>query len=213
MGLSAAEKGKIARWTQLLTNVQDMSIAKVFPQIPNKRPYNNSSYLKYNLTDVSGFNLPGNVKFIEDINNFERIKYIKLFDTNEEIKYFTICPYSPNDRRNSRDFSESDWDFTIKKLESQKVFGVVLNIGNDFIPEHPLIINLSNKTDFIQSIEIMKKAKGYIGIDSSLSVFAPKLFKTENIIIKSNNQHCYSNKKIYYAPETKCDFIKRKLSF
>lgn len=198
---SAVDKAKMARWSQLLKKVEDMSISRIFAQIPQRRPYNNSSFLKYCLKDISEFILPGHKQFDT-----------KLLEQNEN-KYFVICPYSPNDRRNAnRDFNESDWQTVIKILKSKKMFGVVLNIGNDTVPNDSILINLSNKTNFIQSIEILKKASGYIGIDSSISVLATKLFNLPNLLVKSQNQHCYINKKVYYAPKDKFDFLVKNLS-
>lgn len=174
-------RSKISRWNQLLAKVADYSISKIFIEIPNLRPYNNSSFLKYNLANISKFNLPK--------------------------EYYVICPFSPNDRRNpAREFNHMDWKGLLQILGDFP--GVVLNNANDPIPNNNLI-NLSNQTTFLESIEILKKAKGYFGIDSSLSVLAAKLFDSPNLIIKSQNGHCYANKHIYYAPHKKFKFLQR----
>lgn len=106
------EKSKTERLISLLKGVKDYSISKIFMEIPNLRPYNNSSCLKEKLTDINKFNLP-----------------------NKE--FFVICPYSPNDRRNPRrDFNQKDWDNLIKILVTKNTKGVILNVGTDKIPEH-----------------------------------------------------------------------------
>ena len=84
---------------------------------------------------------------------------------------------------------------------------VVLNVGNDFIPTDDVIINLNNQTNFLESIEILKKGSGYLGVDSSLSVLATKLFPVSNLYVKSQNHHLQNFKHIYYMPQTDFSFI------
>jgi hypothetical protein len=195
-------RGGIVRWHELMKNVEDYSISKIFNEIPNIRSFSGSSFLRNKIANVDKFIIPGH----KDWN------YNVAENYSPKNNFFVIAPYSPNDRRNPlRDFNNKDWLYTLKFLESHQIFGVVLNIGNDKIPDHPLIVNLSNKTSFQESIEIIKKAIGYIGIDSSLSVLAAQLFDIPNLIIKSNNNHCYCQKHVYYAPRRKFKFIVRRL--
>lgn len=181
------ERNKSERLFTLLKDITDYSINAIFREIPNLRPYNNSSLLIHKIADISKFSLPKD--------------------------FFIICPYTPNDRRNPRrDFDKKDWNIILTFLEKIKIPGVVLNIGNDYIPESQYIINMTNASNFCESVEILKLAKGYFGIDSSLSVLAAKLFNEPNLVIKSNNNHCYINKHIYYAPHNrKFNFIKRSI--
>ena len=47
-------------------------------------------------------------------------------------------------------------------------------------------INLTGKTNYFEAIEIVKNSKGFIGIDSSLSIIATQSLPEHSIIIKSN---------------------------
>ena len=58
----------------------------------------------------------------------------------------------------------------------------------------------------------MRKAVGYIGIDSCLSVIASKL-PYEIMKIKTINQHLIKWKHVYYAPKTDFNFLSDKISF
>lgn len=160
----------------------DWGIMEKFPLINmGLMKYNQSSFLNYHLADLNGFQIPPN--------------------------FMAICPYSTDKRIHSRDFDDRDWAVVIYKLIKSNMRGIVLNTGNEYVPENPVIINLSNKTTILEAIEILKRAKGYIGIDSSLSVLAAKLFDYPQLIIKSQNDHCYNNKHIYYAPKTDFNFL------
>jgi hypothetical protein len=165
-----------------LKKSQDLSILTIFDNIKNgKIHYNESSFLKEKLTNIDHL----------------------LFDED----YFIILPYSTDKRMPERDFNNKDWSETINILEKNKVKGAVINNGLDHIPKHSNIINLSNKTKTCEAIELLKKAKGFIGIDSWLSVLAAKLFSESSLQIKSQNKHCYDNAAFYYAPHKKFKFI------
>lgn len=127
--------------------------------------------------------------------------------------YYTLVPYSPNDERDPRrKINQSEWVDIVKFLEKKDCLGVVVNSGTQQAPKHQRIIDLTGQTSMVASIEILKKGIGYIGVDSSLSVLASKLFTSENLRIKSNNSHLYDHKRIYYAPNTKFDFLSHKIS-
>jgi hypothetical protein len=158
---------------------------------------------------------------IFDLIDFGRLKYcgcnlltrsLTRVSASLPREYFVICPYSPNDRRFPRDFTQQDWQDTLGILESRGCHGVVLNVGDDHVPRHPLLVDLSNKTSLLESIEILKSAIGYIGIDSSLSVVAAKLFGPENLRIKSRNPHCYRFAHFYFAPHTDFPFLNPSLT-
>jgi hypothetical protein len=167
---------------QELINCEDYGIVTKFQQIKlGKLNYNNSSFLKASLTDVTSFNLP--------------------------YSYVILAPYSTDKRNSGRDFTQQDWARAIEWIANKDMIGVVINQGNDVVPDHSRIINLSNKTTILEAVEILKKAKAYIGIDTWLSVLAAKLFERPMLAIKSNNHHCYDNKSIYFAPKKTFDFL------
>lgn len=198
------------RWQKLLEGVGDYSIAMLFPQCnPFFRPYNGSSPLIHEVANISRFCLPDQDDFLE--KEKDRVAHLMtLGEIPKPLSYIIVCPYTINDRRDSgRDFTAHDWEFLTNYLTKRKCFAVILNIGDDPIPEHPLIINLANQTSFLESIEVLKRAKGYIGIDSSLSVLAAKLFNHPDLMIKSNNNHCYMWAGVYYTPHIESPFLMR----
>lgn len=151
-----------------------------------------SSFLKYKIADISKFNLPN--------------------------KFYVICPYSSYNKKfnnhlhgGQRDFSHIEWQAVINYLKKRVIKGIVLNIGADWIPDSPVLINLSNKTILSESIEIMKKAIGYIGIDSCMSVLAARLFHASNLYIKSTHGHCYNWKDVYFYPHKNFSFLRNEL--
>lgn len=170
-----------------LQEAEDFGIVPKFPEINGGRLiYNGSSFLKHKICDISNFCTPPN--------------------------YVCICPYSTDKRGGGRDFDDQDWAATLYYLIKNKIMGVILNTGNDYIPDNSAIVNLSNKTTINQAIEILKKSRGYIGIDSCISVLATKIFDYPDLMIKSKNQHLYSNKHIYYAPKKNFNFLNNNIT-
>lgn len=167
--------------------VDDQSIATVFPLVNNHTlKYNGSSLLTAPVADLGRFGLPE--------------------------KYVVTCPYTINDKRSpDRDFGPADWDVLIKYVEKHGTKAVVVNQGADPIPEHPGIVNLSNKTTVGEAVEVVKKASGYFGIDSAFSVIAAKLFDPPNLVVKTKNPFLRSHKHIYYAPKKSYGFIREQL--
>lgn len=178
----SAIKEKNQKLEHNLSTCKDLSILKVFEQISKKEiSYNFSSFLKDKLIDIQHLNLPSN--------------------------YFVILPYSTDKRIKERDYNQNDWDQTIKTLIETNMFGIVLNSENEMVPKHELIVDLTQKTNLLEAVEILKKAKGYLGIDSWMSVLAAKIFDSPFIQIKSKNKHCYDNAIFYYAPKKVFDFL------
>jgi hypothetical protein len=169
-----------------LKESRDLGIMPRFSDIKSGRmKYTGSSFLKHKLTDISRFNLPQ--------------------------KYIAVCPYSTDKRVGDRDFNGSDWVACLEILDLMGMKGVILNKGSDNPFITPQLVNLGNNTEITEAVEILKGASGYIGIDSSLSVLAAQLFVEPNLLIKSRNQHLYSNMDCYYAPHKSFDFVKREI--
>lgn len=164
----------------------DLSIFTFFQKIKKEKiSYNSCSFLEKKLTDIEHIDLPN--------------------------EYIVVSPCSTDKRLPDRDFSKEDWDQTNNFLKKHDLKGVILYEGKDVLPEYKNIKNLQNKTSILESIEILKGAKGYIGIDSWSSVLAAKLFEEPYLQIKSINNHCYENAEIYYAPKTKFNFIVKEI--
>lgn len=178
---SANELRKLIK--ELMDKIEDYSIEIIFNQ---KRPYTYSSFIKYKLASIEKFNLPTN--------------------------YYCICPYSINDQRViTRDYNSTDWQDTINILETRSIPGVVLNLGDDPVPTHPHIINLSNKTTIREAVEIVKNSQGYLGIDSVFTVIATKIIRPDCIFIKTHNVHCHKWKHVYFAPQQSFDFLRKTI--
>ena len=149
-----------------------------------------SSLVANKLVDIDGYNLPD--------------KYFFVCHYSENTRYgCTICndmhdhKCSVND--NERNYIDIDWENTIDILNINKMKGVV--IGKIKIPDKyksNCFIDLVNKTNILESFEILKNAKGYIGIDTCFAVIASKLFIGDKLIIKSINKHGVKSKDIYY---------------
>lgn len=157
----------------------DWSIEIKFPHIENRNLiYQGSSFLKHQLTT----------------------------DLPQLPKSFAVIHPDTTDWRPRR-IQPEEWTNLIDILHQWNLTGVILNTGKYQSPEHPELLDLSNKTTLPESIEILKRAKGFIGIDSCLSVLASQLFPAERLLIKSKFSHLLTNKQIYYAPHTSFDFI------
>lgn len=106
-----------------------------------------------------------------------------------------------------RNFTLNDWDFIVNCSKKSKFPLVILGLGEYFVPKESNIIDLSNKTTFLESIEILKNGYGYWGIDSVFSVFATKVFPANRLMIKTINTWCLKCAYIYYAPFKEFPFL------
>ena len=187
------------RFTKIrLPGVSDYSIIKKFKDIRNNQYKNhNSSFLKYEL--------------VKDIRN----KF------NLPPQYIVVQPCTRASYRKSqwRELPPHKWNFLLSNrlcqtgpllqgrrlkvinplglptLDHQKI--VILNVEDCQIPYDKDIINLTNKTTLIESIEILKNANGYFGVNSALSVLAAKLFTRDRLYIHGKTK----NMDVYYYPQ------------
>lgn len=189
-----------------LKSANDYSIFKKFPEIRDKIRRNHkvminqcnlcrtadffsSSVLTNTLCDISHLSLPEKFYFICSDSTCKLIHC-----TTCKVFHDEICPKTLN----KRDYLDIDWETTIKILEQNKIQGVVTGIY-DIPPKyasHPSIIDLSKKTNIMESFEILKKASGYVGIDTCFTVISSKLFNIN--YIKSINIHLFLWDDIYY---------------
>jgi hypothetical protein len=121
--------------------------------------------------------------------------------------FYAIHPSSPNDRRTPRDFDAEDWAAAIAHLDRTRRVGVVLGIGDDPVPDHPRLVDLTNRTTYLESIEVLKRAAGFLGCASSLSVLAAQRLHPSALAIKGDNPHLARWKHAYYAPHRRFDFL------
>jgi hypothetical protein len=163
--------------------VEDWSVFKKFP---NPQPFTYSSFVKYKLASISQFKLPS--------------------------EYTVVCPYSDAvvgpEIAALRKFKDKDWAWLLNHLEKTKTYGVVLTTGNDPVPTSNYLINLSNKTNLGEALEITKHASHYIGIDTCFAHIAVLVLPSDKITVMSHdNLFLWAYKNIYYAPKTEFDFI------
>lgn len=160
----------------------DFGIIPIFSRInAGKFQYTDSSFVTHRLCPIDKFELPA--------------------------EYIAICPYSNDKRIASRDFNGADWDAVIKYLVGRGIKGVVLNNSSEPVPESNQLINLANKTNITEAVEVVKNACGYVGIDSAMSVVASKNFSPDNMVVKTHNSHLHNYKHIYYAPMKDFSFL------
>lgn len=114
--------------------------------------------------------------------------------------YWVIVGWSRDNRPNYFNFKYDEWIEIKTLLEKNKVFGVLLNKGErDKIPNCKYFINLIGQTNYLEALEITKKASGYIGINGSLSIL-PMLKNPKKCFIKcSYNTFSEIIHKKYYS--------------
>lgn len=169
-------------------DVEDCSIIPMFEQIERGYyRYTGSHYIQNQTDDLSRIELPA--------------------------KYVVLQPDSQNASPN-RNFTAKDWETTIGFLHRNGLKGVILrqcSYESSPLPRDTALIDLSNATTLFESIEILKLAKGYIGIDSCISVLASKLYQ-DHLCVKSVNPHFYRWQEVYLAPRTQFSFVKHEIN-
>lgn len=168
-----------------LNGVETWDLEQIFQSIrKGELRFYGSSFLKSPVADVSHISLP------------ERFVVIQTQTTI----------YAPH--HEIRDIKECEWYTIIKILEDKDVNGVVLNNHcADHPPVNPRIIDMVGQTSIAEGIEILKIAKGYIGIDSWMAVMAAQLFKANQLLVRGPNFDLKVNMDIYYRPHTQFDFV------
>jgi ADP-heptose:LPS heptosyltransferase len=140
-----------------------------YKEILKNQNIKNYSFIKQKLCEISKFKLPQ--------------------------EYISISAWTYNIVKSGRLFNIEDWHETIKILKSNNIKGVILNdqkwyLDNLWFKEilkEDCFINLTGKTNYFEAIEIVKNSKGFIGIDSSLSIIATQALQEKSIIIKANS--------------------------
>lgn len=121
--------------------------------------------------------------------------------------YVVVVPVSTFGQWPGRAFDDNDWQECLTFISDHRLYGVVLNRDSSPLPNHPRLIGWQTRTSICESIEILKAAVGYLGIDSSLSVLATKLFPASRICVKSVQPHLHAWKHVYYLPRLTFGFI------
>jgi len=167
-------------------DAQDLSIKLIFNRIiKRKLAFKGSSFLTQKLAEITHLELPKNF----------------------------ICVMGATENANhQRDFTYQEWINLTKWLINTDQKVVV--IGQKSPPvNHLRLIDLTNKTNIQESIEILKLAYGCITIDSWCSCMAAQLLDPTRLIIKSKNVHLFKNKNIYYGSHKKFSFLNKSINF
>jgi hypothetical protein len=107
-------------------------------------------------------------------------------------KYVLIHPWSDQHRTTNRDFTDEDWEGVLGCLERNNLIGVVVNKSNDYPPQHPKLIDLTNQTTLDDVFALAQRATYFMGIASFLHCFTPKVLPSKNIFIRSRFKHLES---------------------
>ena len=162
-----------------IDKTEDMSIIKIFPQIHNDTiKFSGSRFNANEIVNVNQMNLPKN--------------------------YVAMVSSSLRDARTAA---------TGRNLTNVEIANCINNINMPVVcvfcncsSPHPAARHLRN-TSVLQSLEIVKNAKGYVGVDSWLSVVAGWNLAKDRLHIKCINQNGISNKKCYWPLHEKDNIL------
>jgi hypothetical protein len=148
----------------------DYSIGHIFPKIKNKSyKFQGSSYVENNLANLDKYNLP------------KQFAAIVTASTRDKSKV-----------SGGRNLNSEEIDHIVKTTEMPLVC-----VFCQCDSPHPGITH-HRFSPIFDSIEIVKRADAYFGVDSCLSVIAGYTLPSNKIFIKSINQHCSDNIECYY---------------
>jgi hypothetical protein len=159
--------------------------ATVLPRWDTNRPYVASSLNDRHFVSVEHIELP--------------LRYVA-------VQAHTHYP----DFEGRRDLDRDDWDALLRYLRRQNLLGVVLGAEGRHVPSDPFLIDLTRRTSVLESVEVVKAATGYVGIDSWLAIVFAKTH-VEQFFVKSVNPQFLRD--FYYAPCPDLATIGTSLSF
>lgn len=125
--------------------------------------------------------------------------------------FVVIVPASSWGAYKGRAFDEDDWAVCLKFLESRNIHGLVLRKENIALPQHPLLLNWQGRTNILETMELVKRADGYVGIDSWVSIFAGLILPACRLAIKAIADFTYTHQMSYYQRRRDFGFLQRKL--
>lgn len=112
-------------------------------------------------------------------------------------RYVVIHPWSDAEIC-GREFNDSDWTSIFRFLNHIGAVGVVVNRSTKAPPDHPNLINLTNKTSIKETWAIISAAESCILCSSSLACFATKVFPKDRIWIKGGHEFIFSDWATYF---------------
>lgn len=114
-------------------------------------------------------------------------------------EYDIVFPATENfERTRNRNVDAKDWESIRDWLSRRGTTGVIL--GKTPISfDKSGMVDLIGSTSLEDSIGLLAGARGYIGVDSFLSVLASDLFAPRDMRVKSKNPHLDRWKRIYFG--------------
>lgn len=144
--------------------------------ILHRRQFTGSSFLKYDLAEVP-CPLPDRFDFVH--------------------------PYTSQNTagvRRQRDIEQDEWAAILDRLEARDTIGIVMDDRVDGpIPESSRLIDMRGTLTLPQAVEVLKRASGYVGIDSCFSLLAGELFGADDLLIRTGNSYIVEHPWVYYA--------------
>lgn len=158
------------RYPPDIENSEDYSISNVFPEInQNKLKLLENRIITQECADIKNFKLPK--------------EYISLvLQSNRDAGHAA----------RGRNFTSEEIENTCSCSSLPKIC-----LFCQCVDPNPNFLHLKNTT-ILQSIEILKKSSGYIGIDSWLSVIAGWVLPSDKVKIKCINNHGIENACCYW---------------
>jgi hypothetical protein len=104
---------------------------------------------------------------------------------------------------------DEEWNSVLDRLEEWGLPGLVVNLpgGKATVPDHPSLLNWSGRTTMPQAVEILKRASGYLGVDSCFAILAAQLFGPDRLAIRTNNPYVIEYPHLHYPPHTDFAFL------
>lgn len=112
-------------------------------------------------------------------------------------QYVAIHPWSDAEI-NGREFTDADWTKIFSFLDRLNLKGVVINRSDKPAPQHPRLIDLTNKTTLKETFSVITGADYCILCASSLACFATKIFPKDRIWLKGGHDHMFSGWATYF---------------
>ena len=163
--------GDVTQRVRVPPGVEDFSIARVFPEVTEGLLHHTgSTALRYELADVTHLELPQ--------------------------RFFVIFPQTDDNLPPERNFTSRDWLDALAWIadaggRAAVILGGPVDESDRFRrpelsprPGELDVLDLRGHTSILESIEVLKRAEGYLGIDSWLSVPASRLFRWPKLAIK-----------------------------
>jgi hypothetical protein len=196
-------RDELLKYFPFFKNIYVVDISKYFPIIREMNVNNNLNIKNSNIFFKNSNIFLKNIK--DNFNIPEKFVLINPYTQDNRI-HCIKCKYlhtANNSCELTRNFISEDYLNCINFLKQNNITGVIISINNIHIPityNEVNIINLSNKLNIIECIELVKQCNYFFGIDGLFSVIASKILPSNNIYVKCNNSNGYNNKDIYWYP-------------